>query len=891
MGSLNPESYSEQFIEQRRSLQALYQELCPAFTPRMPINLACEQGAIEPAADVILARLKNREPIEHFIGELRTVGAPPGLVVAGYDALSRCLLQSISEATHLSVIVPLYQERRRAANSRAAGGEALIRNKSRQLDWLTQGTNCTYKLIFVDDGCPKRSGELASRYIRLGKIINCEVLNLQSLVDRLDSPFPSLKSASESNKGGAVLFGLWHAHNSYEDPARRHVSLYTDADLMCDLRMSGLLLHRIVAHGDLMAMGNRYPKGYFAGGPQTTLSKAYGYYRTTLRAHLFPELRNLSDTQVAFKAFDAPFGANVATRVREFGFAFDMDLLRVAQQVMGKQPSVVPAAFIHSLSESKTAGLSGWHRILKSMANAALVSSVTPQAEARELARRVREFDADKLLGILMQWAIKGKPFDQRSALLGVEQGWRAARGRPAPLELSPQDTKALLYREKTIRKGDRASRADLEADIRWLEAQRSVSLRSQTIALDRVATHVASHAGLDELQTSELLDEMKRCDGKLRSQLASGQAIHICGQEVRYEAISNKFWVRQPLNASSPYPLINSEPEARVAVGISCHQDIEGIRKLLLSLEGNDRAIHLVILSQIPNPESNDKLRQVLESSELTFSLLHSSRALGKTGASREISRFVFNKAPADFICFVDDDTTLAPNFFKGLRNLAKSDRHIGAVGPLVRWMNPQPKSASPFQCYGAEWPNKHFSTRGFLGVQELSEQDLPRTRRVDYIVGPAIMLSTRALRVCGSFDPTLFCYGDELDLGLRLRAGGFASAVTKSAVLYHSGRPASGGGTGSPTSTMLRVRNALVNMSRHPELRDAVSALRIGNYIARQTLQGIWGAGSVSERLKRASAPLRGIAEFISGNSSAPRHYKLQRLAGRNDWMKPVI
>ena len=208
----------------------------------------------------------------------------------------------------------------------------------------------------------------------------------------------------------------------------------------------------------------------------------------------------------------------------------------------------------------------------------------------------------------------------------------------------------------------------------------------------------------------------------------------------------------------------------------------------------------------------------------------------------------------PADYCALLDDDSTVSSNFVSELIEEFKCGDKVGAVGPLVRWSGANDEPAGKVQMFGGWFPAKTVRFRSKTKLP--SDLDKPQSRKVDYVVGPAVMFSTRALRAIGPYDPRHSVYGEELDMGARLEAANLESRVRSQAVMFHDGRGVDAGGTGSATSNYLRARNAIFNFLKHERLRTPNSLLRITRF-AFKTALAPKGASDLSARL----AGFRGI------------------------------
>jgi hypothetical protein len=286
---------------------------------------------------------------------------------------SRARLIAAGDAVHLSVVWAMYGETSRmVTREENPFGEDFVRVKARQLDWLTAGTEVTWSIVAVDDGCADTpsSAELMRRIVETGgyPAEDHRGITVLRLADVLrDGPsvgpaFDRLTSPQQSRKGGSIVAGLAHALRA--TVAGRHVVAYTDADLSANLAQLGTLAARILEPNQnrdgprvLAALGQRY------GMPGAVLVKPDGpvsepvstgskpdklivLFRHAVRATLIPDLAHVLDTQAGFKAFDAAALRAVLPEMSSFDETFDVELLiYLAQRYGPAAVAVEPIVF------------------------------------------------------------------------------------------------------------------------------------------------------------------------------------------------------------------------------------------------------------------------------------------------------------------------------------------------------------------------------------------------------------------------------------------------------------------------------------------------------------------------------------------------------------------
>ncbi len=276
-------------------------------------------------------------------------------------AMSKTQLNALTAQIHLTVVVPLFKEHNRIRSKKVhPAGEDFIRRKVAELNWLYESkADDTFDLIFVDDGCPEKSGLIASNIIAKEGYSNVRVLFLEQAVVSGSPMTKGFKSTDDSQKGGAIQYGLWEAirHSQNQNEL---IVLYTDADLSTNIGQAGLLLKQLANPKTMCATGSRYGPG----GVYCTPNGAQGLseydrlrlvFRNYVRAGLLPQLGPEVDTQCGFKAIKAEALAATLEKLVDKGSSFDMELLLLITLNYdhgGRTVKQAPIVWIESNEES-----------------------------------------------------------------------------------------------------------------------------------------------------------------------------------------------------------------------------------------------------------------------------------------------------------------------------------------------------------------------------------------------------------------------------------------------------------------------------------------------------------------------------------------------------------
>jgi len=325
----------------------------------------------------------------------------PVMFITAIQAAESALKLRQCPPHHHTIIHAMYGEHERIkSKAELDEGQDFVRVKVASMKWLygkyaAPGSSWNY--IAVDDGCPQDppSGKLMEAVIEKEGYENVEVVYIQSAIDKNIPPFDQLQSTKDSRKGGSILYGLYCAAQMRSTPGlrssplrsnpdKKHVASYYDADLSADLTLSGLLVHPILCEGKKLGVGQRYGcSGSFLALPEGANGHPNSLYANTdcfrmmfrhfARGILMPSLKNVYDTQCAFKSIEVDKLAEIVPLINEFGPSFDMELLIVAGKFYGGDPfQLVPFLFVEdkagsTMSSTDDAATKSFHNMLKAM--------------------------------------------------------------------------------------------------------------------------------------------------------------------------------------------------------------------------------------------------------------------------------------------------------------------------------------------------------------------------------------------------------------------------------------------------------------------------------------------------------------------------------------------
>lgn len=233
-------------------------------------------------------------------------------------------------------------------------------------------------------------------------------------------------------------------------------------------------------------------------------------------------------------------------------------------------------------------------------------------------------------------------------------------------------------------------------------------------------------------------------------------------------------------------------------------------------------RNMEIVVVDNGSTDESLILLREACPGIEL----LETGENLGYAEGNNVGIRHALASQP-DYVCVLNNDTEVAPDFITRLVEEAETDAAIGIVGPKMHFFDP------PDMVFAAgslvKWDEGKVEQRGIWQRENVVGPlyaDGPED--VDFIVGCGVLFRREVLERIGLLDDRYYLNFEDVDICVRARRAGYRVRYTPHAMLYH--KVSATLGQGSPQNTYYMTRNALLffwsNLSGWPRYR-AVSKI----------------------------------------------------------------
>jgi GT2 family glycosyltransferase len=152
----------------------------------------------------------------------------------------------------------------------------------------------------------------------------------------------------------------------------------------------------------------------------------------------------------------------------------------------------------------------------------------------------------------------------------------------------------------------------------------------------------------------------------------------------------------------------------------------------------------------------------------------------LGFGGANNIAIKKVINENKSKYIYFLNNDTTVEPDFLKHAIDTAEKDEKIGIISSLsLQYSNPK-----LIENAGHKFLNcGDFIPRG----RNLKKEKLQETCEILGACSANALYRTDALRECGLYDESFFLNFEDADLSLRLIIYGYKCVYEPKSIIYH--------------------------------------------------------------------------------------------------------
>lgn len=223
---------------------------------------------------------------------------------------------------------------------------------------------------------------------------------------------------------------------------------------------------------------------------------------------------------------------------------------------------------------------------------------------------------------------------------------------------------------------------------------------------------------------------------------------------------------------------------------------------------------------------------------------------------AGAEIAKNLFNPK---YLLFLDNDTTVEPDFLEKLVKALEEDSSIAIVTSKIKCNDDSNRIFAAGGCSIKFW-------LGITAAKGYRQKDDGRfDKPFDCIAsGGCMLVRTEIFFSVNGFDPIFNPYGPEdLDFVFKVRAKNYRSVYIPESVIYHDSIPSRSSSAGEMTSDYIlrKTKNFFIILLRHAPLAEKIIFLFL---VAPLKFSWLFLKGTLTGNFKIIISTLKGFIEF---------------------------
>lgn len=180
----------------------------------------------------------------------------------------------------------------------------------------------------------------------------------------------------------------------------------------------------------------------------------------------------------------------------------------------------------------------------------------------------------------------------------------------------------------------------------------------------------------------------------------------------------------------------------------------------------------------------NNEALVLKKEFKDKRVSFIRFENNLGFVGGNNEASKTVRSK----YVVFLNNDTTVDPNWLQPLVGEMESDKKVAACQPKIKLISNPKKFDYAGACGGFIDKYGYPFTRGrIFFTSEVDKGQYDKKTEIFWASGVAMMIKRELFLKVGMFDKRFFLYMEEIDLCWKLIKNGYKILSVPSSIVYH--------------------------------------------------------------------------------------------------------
>ena len=173
------------------------------------------------------------------------------------------------------------------------------------------------------------------------------------------------------------------------------------------------------------------------------------------------------------------------------------------------------------------------------------------------------------------------------------------------------------------------------------------------------------------------------------------------------------------------------------------------------------------------------------------------------------------YNTLKSDYICLLNNDTLVDPNFIFELINFSKTDERIGVLGPRIYYYDLNNKKNIIWFSGGII---KRFSGKSkHIGMGRADKDISKENIEVDYITGCAILIKNSVIKKIGFLDSDYFFFWEDVDYCIKAKKNGFKIFTVPTSKIWHKCAVSTGKGFFGSTGKQMKSSFGLYHIIKN--------------------------------------------------------------------------
>jgi GT2 family glycosyltransferase len=250
--------------------------------------------------------------------------------------------------------------------------------------------------------------------------------------------------------------------------------------------------------------------------------------------------------------------------------------------------------------------------------------------------------------------------------------------------------------------------------------------------------------------------------------------------------------------------------------------------------------ALEILVVDNGSTDESVERIKELIvrgiadfKKKKVVVKLIENAENLGFVGGNNVGIRHALENR-ADYICLLNNDTRVAPEFLVELLKVAEKDPQNGVVGGKIYFEKGYEfhkdrygqKDLGKVIWYAGglnDWQNVYGSHRG---VDEVDRGQFDSVSETDFVTGCLMLVRKEVFEKAGLIDERYYLYNEDNDFSQRAKKAGFKLVYAPKAVIWHINAGSSR--SGSNLQDYFMTRNRLLFGFLWAPVRSRIALLR---------------------------------------------------------------